>query len=166
MDQIEKFIEAQKLKNKSQNNYEKNYGASSGRALSGLKLAAQEDTLGYLKNRESVMGAISHKKKSGASHGHPSAAGLKGNYQHLEVDEKWSSLSKKEKDFCIGLNLKPSSYCTFRRQIQLEVAKNRKITQSFLDNLQTKNKNVSQAARSQIPLVFEFMVHANIISPF
>ena len=32
MDQIEKFIETQKLKNKSQgNNYEKNYGTVSGR---------------------------------------------------------------------------------------------------------------------------------------
>ena len=42
---------------------------------------------------------------------------LQGNYSHLEVDEKWASLSKKEKSFCIELNMKPTSYCALKRQI-------------------------------------------------
>ena len=53
---------------------------------------------------------------------------LLGNYQHLEVDDKWSGLTKKEKAFCVELNMKPTSYYTLKHQIQLEVAKNRKIT--------------------------------------
>ena len=63
---------------------------------------------------------------------------LAGNYSHLEVDEKWKGLTVKEQSFCVELNMKPTSYCTLKRQIQLEVAKNRKITQRFMKELQKK----------------------------
>ena len=48
--------------------------------------------------------------------------------------------------------MKPTSYCTLKRQIQLEVAKNRKITQQFMKDLQKKQLNpaVSTAVRSHI----------------
>lgn len=62
--------------------------------------------------------------------------------------------------------MKPTSYCTLKRSIQLEIAKNRKVSSQFLEQLQTRNKNVPSAARSQIPAIFDFMVNANIISPF
>ena len=77
---------------------------------------------------------------------------LQGNFSHLEVDEKWSALSKKEKSFCVELNMKPTSYCTLKRQIQLEVAKNRKITQQFIKDLQKKqlNPSVPSTVRSHI----------------
>ena len=65
MDQIEKFIETQKLKNKSQgNNYEKNYGTVSGRAgTANFKIQQMEDALGVVRNKEGTLGATSHKKK-------------------------------------------------------------------------------------------------------
>lgn len=91
---------------------------------------------------------------------------MKGSYQHLEVDPNWNKLSKKEKQFCIDLQMKPASYCTLKRSIQFEVAKNRKISNTFLENLQSKSKNVTAGARNQIPAIFEFMVNANIISPY
>ena len=37
------------------------------------------------------------------------------NFSHLESDEKWNGLSKKEKMFCTELNMKPTSYCTLKR---------------------------------------------------
>jgi len=112
LDQIEKYIETQKLKIKSQgNNYEKNYalGRASG---SCSKLQQLEESLSVVRNKESFVGAVKKKGIIAAS-----GSALKGNYQHLEVDEKWNSLSKKEKQFCTELNLKPSSYCTLKRQI-------------------------------------------------
>jgi len=53
-----------------------------------------EEALGVLKNKEGVLAGSSHKKKGTTSLNNNA---LKGNYHHLEVDEKWSSLSKKEK---------------------------------------------------------------------
>lgn len=122
MDQIEKFIETQKLKFKSQvNNYDKNYltGGASGKAAGARylhTLEGMEATTALVKDKERALGgARDHRKK-----GHPKVsvdASLKGNFQHLEVDSKWTSLSKKEKQFCIELNIKPTSYCTLKRQI-------------------------------------------------
>lgn len=127
MDQIERFIEAQKLKNKSQgNNYEKNYGTSLGRGAAGTaKLQSMEDALDLVKNKEGAMGAFTNRKKGQAVANNQFA---KGSHPHLEADEKWNSLSKKEKAFCAELNMKPTSYCTLKRQIQFEVAKNRKVS--------------------------------------
>ena len=38
-------------------------------------------------------------------------------FSHLETDEKWNGLSKKEKQFCKELNMKPTSYCLLKKQI-------------------------------------------------
>lgn len=66
MDQIEKYIETQKLKFKSQgNNYEKNYALGRG-AAGQQKIQQMEESLGVMRNKEQVMGAASHKKKGGA----------------------------------------------------------------------------------------------------
>ena len=85
-----------------------------------------EESLSFIKNKDDFMG-VKRLQQTGDS--------LSGNYSHLEVDEKWSGLTKKEKTFCVELNMKPTSYCTLKRQIQLEVAKNRKITQQFMKEL-------------------------------
>ena len=97
-----------------------------------------------MRNKETALGAMSQKKKGMGS----------GSHQHLEVDPKWNGLNKKEKQFCIDLNMKPTSYCTLKRDIQFEVAKNRKVSNQFLTTLQVKNKNVPQAARAQIPAIY------------
>ena len=101
MDQIEKFIETQKLKNKSQgNNYEKNYGTVSGRNAGSAtyKIQQMEDALGLMRNKESALGATSSaaagRKRTGQQSG---GAGTQMSTQHLEQDERWLSLNKKEK---------------------------------------------------------------------
>jgi len=71
-----------------------------------------EDALGVIRNKEGVLAGSSSKKNVGSSLNN---SVLKGNYHHLEVDEKWGSLSKKEKQFVIELNMKPTSYCTLKR---------------------------------------------------
>lgn len=69
--------------------------------------------MGVMKNKESVLGGSLKKKGAIAT---PSSA-IRGSYQHLEVDPQWNKLSKKEKQFCGELNMKPSSYCTLKRSI-------------------------------------------------
>ena len=99
MDQIEKYIETQKLKNRSQgNNYEKNYmSVNQGRGAAGFgRVQQMEESLAVIRGKEGVLGARQKKKGTAASM-ISSNQNLKGNYQHLEVDEKWNSLSKKEK---------------------------------------------------------------------
>ena len=71
-----------------------------------------EDALLVIRNKEGVLAGSSSKKNVSSSLNN---SGLKGNYHHLEVDEKWGSLSKKEKQFVIELNMKPTSYCTLKR---------------------------------------------------
>ena len=73
-----------------------------------------EESLAVIRGKEGVLGARQKKKGTAASM-ISSNQNLKGNYQHLEVDEKWNSLSKKEKQFCIELNMKPTSYCYLKR---------------------------------------------------
>ena len=52
MDQIEKYIETQKLKFKSQgNNYEKNYALGRG-AAGQQKIQQMEESLGVMRNKE------------------------------------------------------------------------------------------------------------------
>ena len=128
-----------------------------------------EESLALLKNKETTIGGATSLLKKKGSHQNEavgSGKGAAGNQAHLEADEKWNSLSKKEKQFCSEFNIKPTSYCTLKRQIQFEVAKNRKITNQFLETLQTRNRNVPMTTRNQIPAIYEFMVSANIISPF
>ena len=129
LDQIEKFIETQKLKHKNAgNHYDKNYSGASnyGKAAGSRPIQNYEESLHFMKNKEEYMG-IKRLPVVNDS--------LTGNYSHLEVDEKWAALTKKEKTFCIELNMKPTSYVTLKKQIQLEVAKNRKITQQFIKDL-------------------------------
>lgn len=40
-------------------------------------------------------------------------------------DPRWASLSKRERDFVLEINMRPTSYCNIKRQIQLEVVKNK-----------------------------------------
>ena len=73
-----------------------------------------EDAVGFVRNREVTLNASTGgKRKSGQSP--TTQTSLKGSYQHLEVDEKWSALNKKEKQLCIELNIKPTSYWTLKR---------------------------------------------------
>ena len=105
-------------------------------------------------------GASGNSKKKGGNHQQNS-----GSANHLESDDKWKSLNKKEKQFCTEFNLKPTSYCHLKSQIHMEVAKNRKITEQFLASLQKKN-GIAQQIKNQIPAIYEFMVNANIANPF
>ena len=65
-----------------------------GRTTGSSKVQQMEDALGVIRNKESMLAGSSNKKNVASSLNNN---GLKGNYHHLEVDEKWGSLSKKEK---------------------------------------------------------------------
>lgn len=60
LDQIEKFIETQKLKHKSAvNNYDKNYtgaGVSYGKSAGSMAIGKYEEALKFIKNKDEFMG--------------------------------------------------------------------------------------------------------------
>ena len=72
-----------------------------------------EDALGVMRNKEGVLGATSLNKKKGQVN--QSGQSLKSGIQHLELNDKWNSLSKKEKQFCIEHSMKPTSYCVLKK---------------------------------------------------
>ena len=62
-DQIEKYIESQKLKIRSQgNHYEKNYAVGRG-AAGQQRLQQMEDNMALVRNKDLVAGATSLRKK-------------------------------------------------------------------------------------------------------
>ena len=81
-----------------------------------------EDALGIMRNKETALGAVpaSGSASGGLGGGRKRAqqgagAGAATSSHHLEQDERWVSLNKKEKQFCVEHNMKPTSYCTLRR---------------------------------------------------
>ena len=92
------------------NHYDKNYSGANnyGKAAGSRPIQSYEESLHFMKNKEEYMG-IKRLPVVNDS--------LTGNYSHLEVDEKWGALTKKEKTFCIELNMKPTSYVTLKKQI-------------------------------------------------
>lgn len=78
------------------------------------------------------------------------------------LDEKWKALNKSEKDFCTELNLKPTSYCNLKKQLQIESIKNKLVTKAFVENM--AKGTTSQTVRHQVPLVYEFLIKANMIN--
>ena len=106
LDSIEKFIEAQKVKNKSQGNNNKDYHRSDAHPM-----GENGDELGrFINAKEEFLGA---RKVSGSGQKQGGA-----NTAHLQVDaDKWKALNSKEKEFCTRLNMKPESYCNLKRMI-------------------------------------------------
>jgi len=159
--QIEKYIEAQKVKNKSSNNsYDKNYIHQRESAINSLSMgtkAAQslalqkwEETHQFLRNKDDFLASGDHSGNNvdAAANG---GVGATANWsaktsQHLMTDEKWSALNLKEKQLCTNLNLKPSSYLKLKQFIMMESAKNRAVKQAFLADL-TKKSILPQANR-------------------
>ena len=156
---IEKFIEAQKLKSKNQ--------GSNAFAAGRANVAVVEETAVVAK--DGAQGQ-SHSRKRGSTQQQVNTGNgnqvLKGSYQQLEADPKWASLSKKERQFCVEMMMKPSNFNVIKVQIQKEIVARRKITTQFLESLQYKNKNISQQTRNQIPTLYEFLINSNIISYF
>lgn len=134
LDQIEKYIEGSKLKAKQA--YEKNYSVpattshkkneSSGR-LNGKWSTDYLDELQELVQDpdKKLFQAKSLELKGSSS---------KPLQSHLLNDAKWASLSNKEKTFVQEINMKPTTYCSIKRQIQLEQVKNNKIRLAMLLN--------------------------------
>ena len=127
LDQIEKFIETQKAKNKT--TYDKPYiGHISASILSNGKAGADavrkwEETQKYIKSREELLGESNDELKDYATSA------------YLVQDEKWTALSTKEKQLCSRLNLKPTSYVKLKSHIMSESVKNRAVKAAFLNDL-------------------------------
>lgn len=80
----------------------------------------------------------------------------------LVNDSRWNSLSTREKAFVFEVNIKPTSYCNIKRQIQLEIVKNNKIrTALLLDGIQ---KSLPTEDPLRVQLVFDFVVKVKLIS--
>lgn len=112
LEQVEKYIEAQKAKSKT-NNYDKPYTTNPSLSyLSNMKLGSEavrkwEETSRLIKHREELFSAEPADQLDGA----PAPS------QSLIQDEKWAALSAKEKGLCSRLNLKPTSYFKLKNHI-------------------------------------------------
>lgn len=115
LDQVEKFIETNKIKYKQQAFDNKNYthkkqpvlnGQWSDEHLTQLQKVIQTPETFLLNGKSS--------KVQNTNFTSP-----------LVNDSKWPSLSTREKSFVMEVNMKPTSYCNIKRQIQLEICKNK-----------------------------------------
>lgn len=116
LDQVEKYIETNKTKFKQMAYENKNF-TTKGQQKNLLNGQWSEDNLNQLQKTISKP-EVAHlggkeMKMSGKTGQSP-----------LVNDAKWSQLSNKEKNFVMEVNMKPTTYCTIKRQIQLELCKN------------------------------------------
>lgn len=82
----------------------------------------------------------------------------------MQQDDKWTALNSKEKNLCVRLALRPSSYVKLKQHIMQETVKNRAVKAAMLTELSRKNI-VPPEKRPQIPLVYDFLVEAKLIMP-
>ena len=76
------------------------------------------------------------------------------------IQPGWDELDNKEKDLCIENNIRPEDYLQLKKQIVIEHAKNRAITEAFVKEKGKELKNV----RDKVPTIYDFWVKTNIIS--
>lgn len=71
----------------------------------------------------------------------------------------WEMLDNKEKDLCLENNIKPDDYLSLKKQIVIEVARNKAVTESWMKDKSNNLKNV----REKVPVLFDFFVRCNLI---
>ena len=62
------------------------------------------------------------------------------------------------------MNLKPTSYMKLKQHIMSESIKNRAVKSAFVKDLMKKSL-VPPVNRTQIPLIYDFLVQAKLIMP-
>ena len=76
-------------------------------------------------------------------------------------DSKWASLPSREKSFVVDINMKPTSYCNIKRQIQLEICKNKQIRATLL--IDGIKKALPQEEPNRVQMVYDFVVRVKLI---
>jgi hypothetical protein len=111
LDQVEKYIETNKSKFKQMAYENKNF--SSGKAHQKNLLNGQwsEDHLSQLQK------TISKPEVAHLGGREMKTSSKMVSQSPLVADAKWSQLSNKEKAFVMDVNMKPTTYCTIKRQI-------------------------------------------------
>lgn len=72
----------------------------------------------------------------------------------------WEELDKKEKELCQEHNLKPEDYLQLKKSIQLELYRNKSLSETMIKEKGKEIKNV----REKVPAIYEFWVRTNLIT--